>query len=159
MQQEIILLYPELLHGIQSNIHAIERTRNIEIITADDDYTIRREVDTALNEAVSRMQAYLFRPSSFIRRTSTDHATQWEEKSITLNFPPNWPPHCIDSLRDAVHNYIVRSVVFYFLSLSLPANDPAITIVSQQRDRAYNDINALINARLGGVHIHPTPFG
>lgn len=157
---EIILLYPELRHDIERDVTAIERSRKLEVqmITANDDYAIRREIDNALNEAVARMQAYLLLPSPFVRRIATDHAGAWEEKNIFIGLPHNWPPHLINALRDAVHNFIVHKVVTYFMVLHLP-NDPYTTICAQQAERAYNDINAHLNARLGPTHIQPSFLG
>lgn len=155
---EIILLYNELTHDIERDIIALEKSRKIEILDGKDDYTMRREIDTAIDEAVARMQAYLILPSAFVRRISTDHAGQWDEKNVYLGLPHNWPPHVIDPLRDAVHNYVVSSVVLYFASLYL-SNDPFVTICSERKYRAYNDINAHINTRLGVTHIHPTFLG
>ena len=157
---EIILLYPELTHDIERDVQQIEKSRKLEspMLSGNDDYMLQREIDTALNQAVARMQAYLLLPSPFVRRISTDHAGRWEEKNVFLGLPHNWPPHLIDPLRDAVHNFIVHSVVLYLMQLNLP-NDPYAVICEQKKERAYNDINNHINARFGPMHIHPTFLG
>lgn len=157
---EIILIYKELLHDIERDIQQIEKSRKLEtpILTGNDDYTLQREIDNALDETVGRMQAYLLLPSPYVIRISTDHADVWLEKNVYLGLPSNWPPHLIRPLRDAVHNYIVHSVVLYLMQLNLP-NDPYTVICDQKRERAYNDINVHINARRGPMHIHPTFLG
>lgn len=160
---EIILLKEELQHDILSDIHRIERRRQLQetpILTNDeaDGYTITRQIDRAISHVVTRMQAYLFLPSPYVHRISTNHAGGWEEKSIYLAMPPTWPTHCIDALRDAVHHYIVKSVEYNLLLTEL-SNDPLTAACLDEADNAYNEINALINARLGRTEIHPTPFG
>lgn len=159
---EIILLKDELLHDIQSDIVRVEKSRKLEVpvLTNEDadGYDLNRKIDNYVNKAVSRMQAYLLLPSPFVHRISTNHTRLWEETSIYLALPHNWAPHCIDPLRDAVHNYIVKSVEYELMAVVLP-NDPYTAICNNDADRAYNDINALINTRLGPTRIHPTPFG
>lgn len=159
---DIILLYEELAHDVEAGIHRVERMRNMDtpILTNDenDRYIIRRYIDDAINRAVSRMQAYLILPSPFVRRISTNHAHEWEEKNIFLLFPENWSPNCADPLRDAAHTYIVKDVELRLLSAALPKDEYTL-ICRDDKERAYNNINAMLNARIGGVHIHPTFLG
>jgi hypothetical protein len=159
---EIIILKEEITHDIEADITRLEKQRNLEkpILSGNesDAYTVRRQTDRALNQCVSRMQAYLLLPSPFVRHISTNHAGDWEEKNIFLAFPHNWPPHCIEPLRDAVHTYIVKSVEYNILLIAM-TNDPYTAMCQQEADKAYNDINALINSRLGPMNIHPTFLG
>lgn len=159
---EIILLHEELTHDIEADIRRIEKARKLEDpILADngsDDYSLCRYIDRAVNRVVSRCQAYLMLPSPFVRRISTNHTHSWEEKNILLSLPINWAPHNIDPLRDAVHNYIVKDVEYQLLAQALP-QDATTMLCQQQATDSYNEINALINSRLGGVHIKPTIFG
>ena len=156
---EIILLKSEITHDIQAEITTIERMRKMQdtpILSNDDtdSYTISRQIDSA----VSRCQAYLLLPSPSVHRISTNHIMGWEEKSMYLALPMNWPSHNIDALRDAVHNYIVKAVVFYLLSIAIPG-DPYLPVCLEQRDTSYNEINRYLSSRLGGVKIHPTFLG
>lgn len=159
---EIIILYPELLHDIEADIHRVERMRNLEkpILVNDenDAYTIRRYIDDAINMAVARMQAYLILPTPFIRRHTTNHAHEWEEKSIFLIFPERWPATSADPLRDAAHNYIVKDVEARLLAVSLPRDEYTAVCIAD-KERAYNDINNMLNTRIGGDIIHPTFLG
>lgn len=160
---EIILLKEELLHDIHADITRLEKARQLHetpILTDEDSdgYTINRQIDRAVDKSVSRMQPYLFLPSPFVHRISSNHVSQWEEKSIYLAMPPNWPPHCIDPLRDAVHRYIVESVKYNILLVNL-SNDPYTAMCKLEADEAYNEINSLISTRLGPTRIHPTIFG
>lgn len=160
---EIILLKSEITHDIQAEITTIERMRKMQdtpILSNDDtdSYTISRQIDSAVNSAVSRCQAYLLLPSPSVHRISTNHIMGWEEKSMYLALPMNWPSHNIDALRDAVHNYIVKAVVFYLLSIAIPG-DPYLPVCLEQRDTSYNEINRYLSSRLGGVKIHPTFLG
>ncbi len=160
---EIILLYAELKHDIETDIHRLERMRKMmdtPILSPDgsDDYTLAREIDNAINKAVSLMTAYMVLPSPFVRRISTNHAHSWEEKNIFVALPGNWPMHNIDPLRDAVHGFAVKSVEVALLAVALP-DDSYTAICQQQAYTQYNAINSLISARLGAIEIHPTPFG
>ena len=158
---DIILLNKELMHDIEEGIRQVENARDKDapkLLSSDgkDSYILRRHIDTAINQAVSRCQAYLLLPSPYARRVSTDHADQWLEKDILLGLPHNWPPHCADGLRDAVHNYIVYRSMQLFLALSEPKGAEICEI---QAESFYNDINAKLNARLGPTNIHPTFLG
>ena len=160
---EIIMLYDELKHDIEKDFHRLERLRKMQdtpILSPDgsDEYTLRREIDTALNSAVSIMTAYLALPSPFVRRISTNHAHAWEEKNIYVVFPFNWPLHNIDALRDSVHNYVVKAAEAKLLSVALPQD--AYTLAC--RDMSYESLNAidhLINERRGPIKINPTWLG
>ena len=158
---EIILLKPEILHDIEAGIHQIEKSRPADAPTllaagGADDYLLSRYVDTAVNQAVSRCQAYLLLPSPYVQRISTDHVSGWEEKDIFLALPHNWPPHCINPLRDAVHSFIVMRAMQLFLSF---ADEKAAAVCDAQAYSFWNDINTALNTRLGPTHIHPTFLG
>lgn len=159
---EIILLKTELLHDIKSNLVRLERTRKSQVpIFIDNDdyqYTICRKVDDAVGRVVSRMQAYLLLPSPYAHRIATNHTHEWEEKSIYLALPYNWPPHNIDALRDAVHNYIVKYALFQFLAETLP-DDKLLPVLERQYTDLYDNINANINDRLGPMNIYPSFLG
>ena len=160
---EVIILKEELIHDIQADIRRVERARNLEekpILSENgqDDYLLSRHIDTALNAAVARMQAYLLLPSPYAHRISTNHAYGWEEKSVYLALPQRWPPHLIDALRDAVHNYIVYDVEARLLQVALPEDKALDNVRTMARD-CYDDINAHINARTGPAVIHPSFLG
>lgn len=159
---EIILLKEELLHDVEADMHRIERMRKMEetsLIENDSDYyTIARDMDNALGEVVSRCAAYLLLPSPFVHRISTNHADQWEEKSIYLALSYNWPPHNIDPIRNAIHDYIVKSVELEQLTLLMP-DDRYLPILSEKKDQDYSKLNALLNERLGVTDLIQTPFG
>lgn len=158
---EIILLKSEIVHDIEEGVSDIEKNRDAEAPAmlpagGDSSYILRRHIDTAVNQAVSRCQAYLLLPSPFVHRISTDHAGDWEEKSIYLAMPRTWPLHCIDGLCDAVHNFIVERTMQLFLFRKDPK---AAEACDYQANMFWNDINAGLNARLGPMHIHPTFLG
>ena len=163
---EVIFLYDELIHDIEANINNIERKATVPAGSpagqpllpngAKSDYLIARHIDTAINQAVSRCQAYLLLPSPYVHRISTDHAHQWEEKSLYLALPPDWPPHCIDPLRDAVHNYIVYRTMQLYLAFTDP--QAAATADAMATD-CYDDINVQINTRRSPLSCGYSPFG
>ena len=159
---EIIILRQEIVHDIEAEFHLFERTRHLEETPVrtneSDDYTISRLIDQALDKALRPMTPYLLLPSAYAHRIANNHTTQWEEKSVYIAMPQNWPPHCIDILRDAVHNYIVKSVVLELLQIAHPA-DPYSQICAMHQERCYNDIVAIINTRLGTINISPSFLG
>ena len=158
---EIILLRQELMFDIIAGIHQIEKARKPEepkLFTDEDmeKQLLARNIDTAINEVVSRCQAYLLLPSPFAHRHTTDHAYGWEEKSIYLAMPMKWPPHCIDVLRDACHNYIVERATALFLAKPAPQNAQVCTAIA---DTHYDEICAQLSHRLGRIDIQPTWLG
>ena len=158
---EIILLKKEIMHDIEAGIHQIEKSRPADapkLLAAggDDDYLLCRYVDTAVGQAVSRCQAYLLLPSPYVHRISTDHVNEWEEKSIYVVLPPRWPAHCTDTLRDAVHSFVVMRAMQLFLSF---ADEKAAAVCDAQAESFYNSINTALNTRIGPMHIHPTFLG
>lgn len=158
---EVILLHQELLHDIEAVIHQLERNRKPEepqLLDDDaaDNYLLMRYMDTAVNQTVARCQAYMLLPSPFVHRISTDHVGQWEEKSLFMALPMNWPPYLIDPLRDAIHNYIVyRAAQLFFVMTDEKAAEKADYMASL----FHGEINAHLNERYGPTVIGPTPFG
>lgn len=163
---EVILLKQELLHDIEAVVHQIEKftvpaassagSSDLLPNGASSDALLLRHLDTAVNQSVSRCQAYMLLPTAFAHRISTNHTYGWEEKSIYLGMPHKWPPYCIDPLRDTIHNFIIYRTLQLFLAFT---NEKAAAVCDAQALTYYNEINAQLNHRLGGTKIHPTPFG
>ena len=159
---DVIIFKPEIIRDIESDIHRIERMRKMEetpIIQSDNDYyDIARDIDIALGDVVKRCTAYLLLPSPYVHRISNNHVNDWEEKSIFLCLPEAWPPHDIDPLRNAIHDYIVKTVVLELLTISMP-EDKYLSTLERKKMDLYDDINVLLNARLGKSLIYPTFLG
>ena len=156
---EIILLREELQHDIEDIINDVQQSFRPDgkaLLPDDGSYMLMRHIDTAVSQAVSRCQAYLLLPSPFVQRISTNHAYGWEEKSIFLGLPHNWPPHTIGDLQNAVHNFIVQRSCQLFLALKEPK---AAEVCDIQATLHYDEINAALNARLGPMNIHPSFLG
>lgn len=162
MDINIILLKQEIIRDIQSDIGRLERTRKMEtpILTEDesDMYDLCRSIDDALGDAIDNMQAYLKFPSQLAHTISTNHTEDWDEKSIWLSLPDNWPAHLTDSLQKSVHRYIVRKTELYLLTTVIP-EDPFTVMASRFADTHYNAITSLLSARIGPIKIQPTIFG
>ncbi len=160
---EIILLKDEILHDIDSDTLRLERARKIEETPVATDerqrYEACRQIDRAVSAVVRKCSAYLLLPSPFVHRISTNHASDWEEKSIYLALPHNWPPHLIDGLRDAVHNHIVKSVEAELLAPLLSPSDAYVQHCALDAEQSLNEVNANINARLGRMIVASGPFG
>lgn len=158
---EIILLKEEFLHDIEANIRQIEKQRPADapaLLDSDgkDNYLLCRYIDTAVSQAVSRCQAYLLLPSPFVHRISTNHAHEWDEKSIYLAMPMNWPPHVIGTLQHDVHNFIVYRAMQLFLAF---ADEKAAQQSDYQASLFHNAINVDLNSRLGPLRTHSTFLG
>ena len=165
---EVILLKEELLHDIEAVAKQIDDARQATVQSgspalppilskgAAESYLVLRYVDAAVNQVVSRCQAYLLLPSPFVRRISTNHTHGWEEKSIFMAFPLNWPPTCVDALRDSIHNFIVERTLQRYL---LRIDPKAAELCDLQAQGFYDEINALLNTRLGATHFRPTFCG
>ena len=160
---EIILLKDEIIHDIDADTLNLEKSRKLEEtpIATDEKrmYEACRQIDRAVNAVVRKCAAYLLLPSPFVHRISTNHSKGWEEKSIYLALPHNWPPHLIDSVRDEAHNHIVKFAESQLLVSLLSPSDSYIQYLATDAEDSLDRLNAAINERLGRDIITPTPFG
>lgn len=160
---EIILLKDEIIHDIEADTLQVEKARKLEEtpIAVDEKrmYEACRHIDRAVNQVVKKCAAYLLLPSPFVHRISTNHLKGWEEKSLFLALPHNWPPHLIDSVRDFAHNHIVKFAEAELLTPILTPQDSYVQYLSLDATTSLDDLNAAINERLGRDIITPTPFG
>lgn len=160
---EIIIMKDEIIHDIDTDTLNLEKSRKLEETPIATDerrtYEALRHIDRALNAIVGKSQAYLLLPSPFAHRISSNHTRGWEEKSIYLALPHNWPPHLIDSLRDKAHDYIVKFTEAQMLMPLLSPDDSYVRYCILAAEEDLNGYNADINARLGAIDITPTPFG
>lgn len=161
---EIILLKEEIIRDIDADTLKVEKARGNESQTpiATDErqrYEACRYIDRAVNAVVKKCSAYLLLPSPFVHRIANNHTKDWEEKSIYLALPHNWPPHLIDGLRDAAHNHIVKFAEAELLTPLLSPSDSYVQYCSLDAESSLNEVNAIINERRGPIDITPTPFG
>ncbi len=160
---EIILLKEELVHDINADSHHIETSRKAaDTPVATDDkrlYEMNRKIDNAVNHIVRAMAAYLLVPSPVVHRISSNHAHGWEEKSIYLALPNNWPPYLLDSLRDQVHEHVVKSAEAELLVPILSPSDDYVQYCKLAAVEAEREVNSIINDRLGIPELDQTPFG
>lgn len=159
---EIIILKDEIYHDIDRETHDLQEHRNnsvpdgsagrnITTIATDDTsrYLIDRYIDRYVNKTVHLMTAYLALPSPYAHRIANNHTKSWQEKSILISLPTRWPPHLIDTLRDAVHRFIVKGVEMEILSTTLGPSDPYVQLCAQESEEADGDITVNINTRYG----------
>lgn len=160
---EIILMKDEIIHDIEADTINLERMRKIEEtpVAADERrmYEACRHIDRAINSVVKRCEAYMLLPSPFAHRISTNHTKGWEEQSLYLALPHNWPPHLIDHLRDCVHNHVVKSAEAQLLLPLLSPSDAYVQFLQLDADNSLDDITAAISERLGPTQITPTLLG
>lgn len=160
---EIILLKEELIHDIDADTRSIEQARKLEGVPVATDerrrYEACRQIDRAVSHILRTLSAYLLLPSPLVQRISTNHASDWEEKSIYLALPHNWPPHLTGLVRDSVHNYIVKSVEAEMLAPVLSPTDSYVQYSRLDAEASDSEITAAINERLGVTPLVQTPFG
>lgn len=160
---EIILLKDEIIHDIDADTLNVEKSRHLEETPVATDerrmYETCRQIDRAVNKLVRECSAYLLLPSPFVHRISTNHTKGWEEKSLYLALPHNWPPHLIDSLRDAAHNHIVRFAEAELLTPLLSPSDSYVQYCALAAQDSLNEVQSIISDRYGPIDITATPFG
>ena len=160
---EIIFLKDEIIHDIDTDTLNLEKSRKLEETPVATDekrmYEACRQIDRAVNKIVRECSVYLLLPSPFVHRISTNHTKGWEEKSIYLALPHNWPPHLIDSLRDAAHNHIVRFAEAELLTPILTPTDPYVQFCGVSAQESLDEVQSIISERYGPIDITGTPFG
>ncbi len=164
---EIILLKDEFYHDIDTETYQVQKMRTsgkgapastLPLSTdSTSRYLLDRYIDKYVSQAVSRLSAYLAIPSPFAHRVANNHASQWEEKSIYVALPNDWPPHRIEPLRDAVHQLIVKGVEYQLLAVALP-NDPYTALCHEMMEEADADITVHVNARYTQQRCGYTPL-
>lgn len=161
--KEIIILKDEIIHDIDADTLNVEKSRGQEATPVATDerrmYEACRVIDRAVNRVVRECAAYLLLPSPFVHRISTNHVKGWEEKSIYLALPHNWPPHLIDGLRDAVHDHIVKFAEAELLTPLLSPSDSYVQYCTLSAQGSLSEVQSIISERLGRIDITGTPFG
>lgn len=160
---EIILLKDEIIHDIDADTLNLEKSRKLEETPVATDerrmYEACRQIDRAVNKLVRECSAYLLLPSPFVHRISTNHTKGWEEKSLYLALPYNWPPHLIDGLRDAAHNHIVRFAEAELLTPLLSPTDSYVQYCALAAQDSLAEVQSIISDRYGPIDMTGTPFG
>lgn len=119
-----------LLADIEDQIQIVAETRTDEhgrplgsLNNASTRFAVQfnRWIDKYLDLAKSRMAAYLVES---MRKASTNITRQWDEVELHLSFPPTWNETTFEQLGEAVHGYIVNSVLKEFFILTLTSKDP-----------------------------------
>lgn len=165
---EIILLKEEFYHDIDAETYQVQKMRTAQLeknhdalpLSTDSDsrYLIDRHIDRYVSRAVKRLTAYLAIPSPFAHRVANNHTKEWEEKSIYVALPYDWPPHQIEPLRDAVHQLIVKGTEYELLAVALP-NDRYTDMCREMMEDADMDITVAVNARYTPQSCGFSPFG
>lgn len=160
---EIILMKDEIIHDIDADTLNLEKSRKLEETPVATDerrmYEACRQIDRAVDKLVRECSAYLLLPSPFVHRISNNHTKDWEEKSLYLAMPHNWPPHLIDSLRDAAHNHIVRFAEAELLTPILTPTDSYVQYCALAAQDSLNEVQSIISDRYGPIDMTGTPFG
>ena len=160
---EIILMKDEIIHDIDADTLNLEKSRKLEETPVATDerrmYEACRQIDRAVDKLVRECSAYLLLPSPFVHRISNNHTKGWEEKSLYLAMPHNWPPHLIDSLRDAAHNHIVRFAEAELLTPILTPTDSYVQYCALAAQDSLNEVQSIISDRYDPIDMTGTQFG
>lgn len=116
---------------------------------------MERWIDKYLDLAKSRMAAYVY---TLDRKATMNAHPDWDEATIHLSFPWYWNATTFNNLSDAVHNYIVNSVLFEFFSLALTSKDPVTVDKQSLALDAYTEIKHCCVSSLPGTakkKLHP----
>lgn len=118
---------------------------------------INRWIDKYLLLAKSRMAAFVV---TFDRRSTMNANREWDEVEIHLRFPLTWNATTFQNLSDAVHQYIVNSVLMEFFVLAFTSKDPITADKMSLSDSAYAEIKHCCVSQIPGAS-HKTlhPFG
>ena len=113
-------------------------------------------IDKYLNLAKSRMAAYVL---TLERHSAMNATREWEECIIHLAFPPTWNPTTFTNLADAIHQYIVNSVLKELFVLMFTSSDPLTADKIALADDAYREIKHCCVSKRPGTNQKPLhPF-
>lgn len=114
-----------------------------------------RWINKYVDNAKQRMQAYLVGGYS---RYSANANDDWMKLNIELHFPWYWDDSVFDALGNAVHDYIVNSVLHEFFVVALTSRDVLTSDKEQIAADAYDNIKHYCVSCLPGTQrkkLHP----
>lgn len=96
-----------------------------------------RWIDKYLDSVKSRMAAYVM---TIERHAVMNAQRNWDEAVIHLAFPVSWNETTFTNLADAIHQYIVNSVLKEFFVLTLTSKDPVTIDKATMADESFSQI-------------------
>lgn len=109
---------------------------------------IERFINKYIDLSKSRMAAYIVT----IERTAAMNAERpWEEAIFHFTFPPTWNHTTFTNLADAIHQYIVNSVLKEFFILVFTSKDPIVTDKISLADEAYSEMKHCCVSQIPGA--------
>lgn len=106
-----------------------------------------RWIDSYIGKAKEVMAAFLLEE---FRTSAINSIKDVDEVDLLLLFPEWYDDTNFQQLADAVHDFIVNSVLTEFFSLTLTSKDPVTVDKSAMADAARQEIKKLVNASKPG---------
>lgn len=164
-ERHIYIRTDQVLFDIDSQLSMIATTRRKADGTEDDNFTnattthqgqFQRWIEKHIGVAKGVLSAFTL-DKFHAQKMNTVSAS--DEVDIELQMPEYWDDTVFDQLVNAVHDYIVNSVLNEYLTLTLTAKDPVTADKREQSHRAFLDIKHYGNAaKPGFIHKRLHPF-
>ncbi len=161
----IIIRKDQIFYDIEAELGLVAKVRRNEhgvdaqIGTDDADQyrpLINRWIGAAANKAKDRMRVYVVNVE---QKVGVDSFADWEEMRIELSTPEYWDSRVWTTLVDAVHNYIVASVLHRYYAKTLTEQDTLTISAREDEERRYNEIKYCINSyKRDSIHKPFKPF-
>lgn len=157
IQRTLFIRLDQILADVATQIMIVSDFRTQEngnplpvLNNAAEKYEVQliRWVDKYLNNAKQRMAAYVVTED---RHAVMNAKRPWDEVHIHLAFPSSWRHTGFEALADAVHQYIVNSVLCEFFSLAFTSKDPLVIDKQTFADEANQNIKHYCVSQVPGA--------
>lgn len=164
-ERHIFIRKDQYMCDIDSQLQIVAMSRRDPNGTEDDRMTSAttqfesqfcRWIDKHIGLAKARMQSFVLEKH---RSTSMNSIKDKDEIDIELLMPEWWDGTVFEQLTNAVHDYIVNSVLKEYFILTLTSKDPVTIEKSRCAEEAFSDIRKFSNsAKPGRIRKPLKPF-
>lgn len=109
---------------------------------------IERFINKYIDLSKSRMAAYIV---TIDRKAAMNAERAWDEAIFHFAFPQTWNHTTFTNLADAIHQYIVNSVLKEFFMLVFTSRDPLVADKITLADEAYTEIKHCCVSQIPGA--------
>lgn len=153
------------MYDIEAELNIITRSRRNEAHLQDNGIENTDELRPILNRWMNKYISLAKRKLTSVLRddapnASTNYIKDAEEIDFSLSIGDWWNENALDTLTEAIHDYIVNGTLYEYLLLYLTAKDPVTATKEQQTEFALENIhNALCSYKAGKLRkgMHPFP--
>lgn len=161
----VYILRSQLMYDIEAELNIITRSRRNEAHLQDNGIENTDELRPILNRWMNKYISLAKRKLTSVLRddapnASTNYIKDAEEIDFSLSIGDWWNENALDTLTEAIHDYIVNGTLYEYLLLYLTAKDPVTATKEQQTEFALENIhNALCSYKAGKLRkgMHPFP--